>query len=120
MRILAVADSYMPLHYFQEALADLEADHKVEYFQVEDRSYTPRTPSELRIKEYLGAPSELCEHMAEVEALLVQGAPVTAEVLDASDELRIVGCAVGRACQCRRGGCDRPEAATREHAGQER
>ena len=95
MRILAVADSYMPLHYFQEALADLEADHKVEYFQVEDRSYTPRTPSELRIKEYLGAPSELCEHMAEVEALLVQGAPVTAEVLDASDELRIVGCARG-------------------------
>jgi len=95
MRILAVADSYMPLHYFQEALADLEADHKVEYFQVEDRSYTTRTPSELRIKEYLGAPSELCEHMARVEALLVQGAPVTAEVLDASDELRIVGCARG-------------------------
>ncbi len=95
MRILAVGDSYMPLHYFQEALADLEADHKVEHFQVEDRPYTPRTPSELRIKEYLGAPSELCEHMAGVEALLVQGAPVTAEVLDASDELRIVGCARG-------------------------
>ncbi len=95
MKILAVGDSYMPSHYFQEALTDLEADHKVEHFQVADCPYTPRTPSELRIKEYLGTPSELCEHMTGVEALLVQGAPVTAEVLDASYDLRIVGCARG-------------------------
>ena len=55
MKILAVGDSYMPPHYFQEALADLEADHKVEYFQVEDKPVSPpATPSELRIKEYLG------------------------------------------------------------------
>ena len=33
--------------------------------------------------------------MAGVEALVVQGAPVTDAVLDASSELQIVGCARG-------------------------
>jgi D-3-phosphoglycerate dehydrogenase len=95
MKILAVGDSYMPPHYFQQAFAMLEADHKVEYFQVEDVPFSPGSPSELRIKEYQGTPSELCEHMDGVEALVVQGAPVTDSVLEASSELQIVGCARG-------------------------
>jgi len=95
MRILAVGDSYMPPRYFQQAFASLEADHKVEYFQVEDKAFVPSTPSEQRIKEYQGVPSELCERMAGVEALVVQGAPVTDAVLAASPELRIIGCARG-------------------------
>ncbi|MGA3214844.1 MAG: NAD(P)-dependent oxidoreductase [Acidimicrobiales bacterium] len=95
MRILAVGDSYMPPRYFQEAFASLELDHEVEYFQVEDKSFTPNTPSELRIKEYQGVPRELSEHMAGVEALVVQGAPVTDAVLQAGPQLRIVGCARG-------------------------
>ncbi len=95
MRILAVGDSYMPPRYFQQAFAALEVDHKVEYFQVEDITFSPATPSELRIKEYQGTPSEVREHMAGVEALVVQGAPVTDAVLEASPELRFVGCARG-------------------------
>lgn len=95
MKILAVGDSYMPPRYFRQAFSSLEADHKVEYFQVEEREFTPSSPSELRVKEYQGVPSELCEHMAGVEALVVQGAPVTDEVLDTSRELQIVGCARG-------------------------
>ena len=95
MRILAVGDSYMPPRYFQQAFASLEVDHKVEYFQVEDKPFVQSTPSELRIKEYQGVPSELCDHMAGVEALVVQGAPVTDAVLEASPELRIIGCARG-------------------------
>jgi D-3-phosphoglycerate dehydrogenase len=95
MRILAVGDSYMPPRYFQQAFAALEVDHKVEYFQVEDITFSPTTPSELRIKEYQGTPSEVREHMAGVEALVVQGAPVTDAVLEASPELRFVGCARG-------------------------
>jgi D-3-phosphoglycerate dehydrogenase len=85
----------MPPRYFQEAFASLELDHEVEYFQVEDKSFTPNTPSELRIKEYQGVPRELSEHMAGVEALVVQGAPVTDAVLQAGPQLRIVGCARG-------------------------
>jgi D-3-phosphoglycerate dehydrogenase len=95
MRILAVGDSYMPPRYFQQAFAALEVDHKVEYFQVEDITFSPTTPSELRIKEYQGTPSEVREHMAGVEALVVQGAPVTDAVLEASPELRFIGCARG-------------------------
>jgi D-3-phosphoglycerate dehydrogenase len=95
MKILAVGDSYMPPRYFQQAFASLEADHKVEYFQVEDKPFAPTSPSELRIKEYQGVPSELRGHMAGVEALVVQGAPVTDEVLEAGSQLRIVGCARG-------------------------
>lgn len=95
MRILAVGDSYMPARYFQEAFVPLEVDHKVEYFQVEDKLFTPTTPSELRLKESQGLPSDLCELMAGIEALVVQGAPVTDAVLDASADLLIVGCARG-------------------------
>jgi hypothetical protein len=57
MKILAVGDSYMPPRYFQQAFASVEADHKVEYFQVEDKPFAPTSPSELRIKEYQGVPS---------------------------------------------------------------
>jgi D-3-phosphoglycerate dehydrogenase len=95
MKILAVGESYMPTRYFRQAFVTLEADHEVEYLQVEDKAFTPTTPSELRIKECLGVPSDLCAHMAGVEALVVQGAPVTEKVLDASAVLRFVGCARG-------------------------
>jgi len=95
MKILAVGDSYMPPRYFQEAFAFLESDHEVEYFKVADEEFTPSTPSELRIKEYQGVPAELCQHMAGVEALVVQGAPVTDAVLEASSKLQIIGCARG-------------------------
>ena len=96
VKILAIGDSYMPPRYFQEAFAGLEVEHETEYFQVDaERSFTPTSPSELKLKEFQGAPSELVEHMASVEVLVVQGAPVTDAVLAASDVLRLVGCARG-------------------------
>jgi D-3-phosphoglycerate dehydrogenase / 2-oxoglutarate reductase len=96
MRILAVGDSYMPPHYFRRALSGLQAEHDVQYIQVDPAAhFTPTSPSELRIKEYQGTPGELSRHMAGVQVLVVQGAPVTDAVLDASTELRLVGCARG-------------------------
>ena len=84
MKILAVGDSYMPPRYFQEVFAGLEVDHDVTYLQVDATlPFTPTSPSELRIKEFQGAPEELCKHMAGVEILVVQGAPITDAVLDA-------------------------------------
>ena len=85
----------MPSRYFRQAFAALEANHEVEYLQIEDKTFMPTTPSELRIKEWLGVPSDLYPHMAGVEALVVQGAPVTDAVLDASAVLQFVGCARG-------------------------
>ena len=96
MKVLAVGDSYMPTRYFQQAFDALGSEHAVDYLQVDAAlPFTPITASELRIKEYQGSPAQLCAHMAGVEALVVQGAPVTDAVLDASAALKLVGCARG-------------------------
>jgi D-3-phosphoglycerate dehydrogenase len=96
MRIVAVGDSFMPPHYFEEAFVTLAAEHEVDCFQVDrDWPFVPETESELRLKEYQGSPAELIEHMPGTEVLVVHGAPVTDAVLDASTALRLVGCARG-------------------------
>ena len=96
MKMLAVGDSYMPTRYFRQAFAALGPGHTIEYLQV-DRAvpFTPSTASDLRIKEYQGSPAQICTYMADVEVLVVQGAPVTDAVLDASESLKLVGCARG-------------------------
>jgi D-3-phosphoglycerate dehydrogenase len=96
VKILVVGDPYMPTHYFERAFAALEADHEVEYAQVSASAvFDATSPSELRIQEYLGAPSELIGRMEGVQILVVQGAPVTEEVVNASTELELVACARG-------------------------
>ena len=96
MRVLAVGDSYMPLRYFEEAFGALAPAHAIEFLQVDpDRPFEPRTDSERRLREYQGSPDEVAERMPGIEVLVVQGAPVTEAVLDASQELRLVCCARG-------------------------
>lgn len=86
----------MPPRYFAEAFADLERAHEIEIIQIDPgRPFTPSTPSERKLREYQGSPSELVESMTGVEVLVVQGAPVTDQVLDASPTLRLVCCARG-------------------------
>jgi D-3-phosphoglycerate dehydrogenase len=70
--------------------------HEIEYFQVDaERPFTPTSESEQKLKEFQGSPAEVAERMTGVEVLVVQGAPVTDAVLDASDALKLVGCARG-------------------------
>ena len=96
MKILTVGDSYMPPRYFAHAFASLEDVHEIEYFQVDEgRSFEPTSRSELKLREYQGSPAELVGRMEAVQVLVVQGAPVTDSVLDASRALRLVGCARG-------------------------
>jgi D-3-phosphoglycerate dehydrogenase / 2-oxoglutarate reductase len=96
MKVLVAGDSYMPPRYFREAFGEVEVAHEVGYFQVDAaRPFAPTTPSELKIKEYQGSPEELAERMPGVAILVVQGAPVTDDVLDASSDLRLVACARG-------------------------
>ena len=96
MKILAVGDSYMPPRYFREAFAGVEARHAVEYMQIDAaRPFEPATPSDRLLREYQGSPAELAERMPGVEVLVVQGAPVTDAVLDASPQLRLLCCARG-------------------------
>jgi D-3-phosphoglycerate dehydrogenase len=86
----------MPVRCFEEAFACLAEAHAVEFLQIDaERPFEARTASELKLREYQGSPAELVERMDGVEVLVVQGAPVTDAVLDASRELRLVCCARG-------------------------
>ena len=86
----------MPVRHFREALSALEHVHEVFYIEADETTaHTPATPSERRITEYLGSPRALAAEVKGVEVLMVHGAPVTAEVLEAGTELRLVGCARG-------------------------
>ncbi len=96
MKILVVGDSFMPVRYFEQAFGAIERRHEVAYLQVDDApGFMPSTPSETKLREYQGSPAALADHMAGVEILVVQGAPVTDEVLDASRDLKLVCCARG-------------------------
>ncbi|MBV9605651.1 MAG: D-glycerate dehydrogenase [Solirubrobacterales bacterium] len=86
----------MPSRYFASAFAHLEREHEIRYVELAGATpFVASTPSELRLREYLGSPAPVMERMAGVEVLAVHGAPITDEVLDASPELRLVGCARG-------------------------
>jgi D-3-phosphoglycerate dehydrogenase / 2-oxoglutarate reductase len=94
-RILAVGDPFMPAGAFTRALAALGEAVTVTEFQIADATApAPRTESEQLISEYAGDPADIAAAVAGHDVLLVHGAPVTAEVLDAAP-LRLVCCARG-------------------------
>lgn len=96
MRVLAVGDSYMPVQYFEEAFATLASVHDVDFLQIDPEGpFEPQSQSERKLQEYQGSPLQIAERMPGVEVLVVQGAPVTDAVLDASQVLRLVCCARG-------------------------
>ena len=95
MRILAVGDPFMPASAFTRALEDLGDAVAITELQIEQAAGTPpRTASEEQILEYAGDPADVAAAAAGHEVLVVHGAPVTAEILDAAP-LRLVCCARG-------------------------
>ena len=96
MRILVVGDSFCPVGVFGAAFARLETEHEVTAFDVLDEpGWEARSPSEQKIREYLGSPAQVVERLAGHDVLVVQGAPVTDVVLDAAPTLRLVCVARG-------------------------
>jgi D-3-phosphoglycerate dehydrogenase / 2-oxoglutarate reductase len=95
VRVLVVGDPYMPATVYGPALARLGDDVTVSTLQIEAASAPPpRTESEHRLREYVGDPAEIARAAADHHVILVHGAPVSAEVLDAAP-LRLVCCARG-------------------------
>ena len=100
MRVLVVGDPYMPVSAYADALSDLKGtslEGRIELatMQIEDVwSAPPTTESGRRLREYVGDPAEIAAAVAGHDALIVHGAPVTSEVLDAAP-LRLVCCARG-------------------------
>jgi D-3-phosphoglycerate dehydrogenase len=98
MRILVVGDSYMTADAFADVFADrLAATHSLRYLALDEQlqAGTPTTSEQL-LSEYVGSPEQLIAELGDDdEVLVVHGAPVTAEVLDAAHALRLVCCARG-------------------------
>lgn len=95
-RILVVGDSYCPSSFLRDAFDALEAGHKVTFADlVDEPSWVPATPSELRIREHLGSPRQVIDLLDGHDVLVVQGAPVTEGVLAAGRDLRLVCCTRG-------------------------
>jgi D-3-phosphoglycerate dehydrogenase / 2-oxoglutarate reductase len=96
MKILVVGDTYCPSAALRPAFEGLARGHEVTFVDVVDEpGWQPASPSELRIKEYLGSPRQVIAFLEEPGALVVQGAPVTETVFEAAPTLRIVACARG-------------------------
>lgn len=96
MNILVVGDSFVPVEVFKRGFAELERPHHVEYMQLDESlPAQPPTESGRSIREYLGTPEQIAQGAGDAEVLVVHGAPVTAEVLEAAAKLKLVGCARG-------------------------
>jgi D-3-phosphoglycerate dehydrogenase / 2-oxoglutarate reductase len=95
-RILVVGDKFCPSAVMRGAFASLEVANEIAYADVVDESgWIPVTPSDLRIREYMGSPRQVIDILDGHQVLVVQGAPVTAGVLDAEPALRLICCARG-------------------------
>jgi D-3-phosphoglycerate dehydrogenase len=95
LRILVAGDAYMPAGIFTSALAALGDAVAVTELQIDSTDAAPpRTASARALREYVGDPADLAAAVAGHDVLVLHGAPVTAEVLDAAP-LRLVCCARG-------------------------
>jgi len=95
VRVLAVGDPFMPAGLFTAALSGLRDRVAVTELQIASTEAAPPcTDSGRAVREYIGDPADLAAAVPGHDALLVHGAPVTAEVLDAAP-LRLVCCARG-------------------------
>ena len=95
IRVLVIGDLYMPASVYAPFLASLGDRIAVDSIQITGIASTPpRTESERRLREYVGDPADIAHATAGHEVLIVHGAPVSAEVLDAAP-MRLVCCARG-------------------------
>ncbi len=85
MKILVVGDSYCPTSAFGEPFLRLRSNHDVTFYDLPDEpDWRPASPSELRLREFLGSPGRVISQLRGHDVLVVQGAPVSDAVLDAA------------------------------------
>jgi D-3-phosphoglycerate dehydrogenase / 2-oxoglutarate reductase len=95
VKVLVVGDPYMPVSAYAAALAGLDGQVGLSTMQIDEVSCAPPvTASERGLREYVGDPAAVARAVAGHDVLVVHGAPVSAEVLDAAP-LRLVCCARG-------------------------
>lgn len=98
MQILVVGDSYCPSDAMRGAFEPLADRHEITFCDVLDEpSWRPSTPSEHRVRELLGSPAQVLAHIGgcPCDAIVVQGAPITEEILEAAPSLKLICVARG-------------------------
>ena len=94
-RLLVVGDPYFSCEAFRTGLAELAGKVEVSYLQIPTtEAPSPRTPSEARLREFVGDAGEIAQAAVGYEMLAVHGAAISDEVL-ATPGLRLVTCARG-------------------------
>jgi len=91
-RILVIGDSYMDAGWFTAALASLGDEVVVDAHRI---AIADRTWPTDRIREFEGDPAQVAALLDGHEVLVIHGAPVTREVMEAAPSLRLIGCARG-------------------------
>lgn len=102
MRILIVGDFFIKPGIIQKALEEALSDRwdlefrilEWKFFREETIAYR-REETRIGVQESVGSPEALLREMPGVHVLVVHGAPVTEEVIEASPELRLIGCTRG-------------------------
>jgi phosphoglycerate dehydrogenase-like enzyme len=96
LRILVFGDSFVTVEDFTQAFEEIRRSHDVRYVKMdESQRLEPKTDSEKRIREYLGSPKQIISELKGEDIVVVHGAPVTDEVLDAARGLKLLCCARG-------------------------
>jgi D-3-phosphoglycerate dehydrogenase / 2-oxoglutarate reductase len=96
MKILVIGDSFCPWRALGQSIESLRDVHDVTCFDVVDEpGWRPGSASETKVKEFLGSPAQVIERIDGHEVLVVQGAPVTDAVMDASPPLKLICVARG-------------------------
>jgi len=92
MEILIVCDNGVKEEHFRVAFKNLEKEHKIRIVELNRRiDFVPSTESEKRIREFVGSPKQLIKEIGDADILVVNYAPVTAEVMDADKNLKLIG-----------------------------
>jgi D-3-phosphoglycerate dehydrogenase len=93
MKILVVGDSYCPCQAMRAAFEPLAQQHELTFADISDEpSWRPSTPSEQRVRELLGSPAQVLALLREhtYDVVVVQGAPITEEILEAAPSLKLI------------------------------
>jgi len=95
-RILIAGDLYVPADTFQSAFSFLIPENRIRFIQMNETDrLNPSTDSEKSIREFSGNPKQLVRELKDEDILVVHDAPVTDEVMNASPNLKLIGCARG-------------------------
>jgi len=93
---LIAGDLYVPADTFQSAFSFLIPENRIRFIQMNETDrLNPSTDSEKSIREFSGNPKQLVRELKDEDILVVHDAPVTDEVMNASPNLKLIGCARG-------------------------